>query len=575
MRISHISINYFRSIRDCSLSLHEITAIIGENNAGKTALLRALNSVFNWGEEERFFKDNTHQYAPRRVTKIILTFEDIPNKALYHNKLYGNKLLLEFSYSYGESKRRKTLRCLKAVQSDTVDDNFIAELKKDIDFIYIPANRGNSDLTWSDTSIYKKVLVEYSQYVTQSRDNASAQIERVGSSLRKSLFSKIEKELEQMSMLDNAEHYQLGYITNLDYFLFLDKVGIQIREHNQSYPVTEYGSGIQSLSVIALYRALAKIKQVNVVLGLEEPEINLHPHAQKKLIASIKNNRQDTEIQAIMTTHSTVMVDELDHEDIILARRVKDATRGFFTAFSQINNDFWTTYNLNEFKHDKFFKYKNSEFFFSKYIVVVESSTDAEVIRKLISQEIGEKIYYISILNLDGVKNLKYPYFLLKTLGFNFSMVVDMDFLTQYKNDALKKSRNADDFLPEYKNILIENNPVINDLFTPLEKQQLNIFLQQSYTSTFQYCQSKKVFPMQYCLEIDLVANAPSKAQYCRLFEIENDENANKYLLVDNCGAIKEPERVLTVFNALQKKEYPYSYKKIKNALCQDIINAL
>ena len=229
MRISHISINYFRSIRDCSLSLHEITAIIGENNAGKTALLRALNSVFNWGEEERFFKDNTHQYAPRRVTKIILTFEDIPNKALYHNKLYGNKLLLEFSYSYGESKRRKTLRCLKAVQSDTVDDNFIAELKKDIDFIYIPANRGNSDLTWSDTSIYKKVLVEYSQYVTQSRDNASAQIERVGSSLRKSLFSKIEKELEQMSMLDNAEHYQLGYITNLDYFLFLDKVGIQIR----------------------------------------------------------------------------------------------------------------------------------------------------------------------------------------------------------------------------------------------------------------------------------------------------------------------------------------------------------
>ena len=56
MRISHISINYFRSIRDCSLSLHEITAIIGENNAGKTALLRALNSVFNWGEEERFFK---------------------------------------------------------------------------------------------------------------------------------------------------------------------------------------------------------------------------------------------------------------------------------------------------------------------------------------------------------------------------------------------------------------------------------------------------------------------------------------------------------------------------------------
>ena len=47
MKLSEIRIENFRSIRLCQLVLDEITAVIGENNAGKTALLRALNSVFN------------------------------------------------------------------------------------------------------------------------------------------------------------------------------------------------------------------------------------------------------------------------------------------------------------------------------------------------------------------------------------------------------------------------------------------------------------------------------------------------------------------------------------------------
>lgn len=92
-----------------------------------------------------------------------------------------------------------------------------------------------------------------------------------------------------------------------------------------------------------------------------------------------------------MTTHSTVIVDELEHEDVILARRVNDEHRGFHTEFSQLEDDFWSRYNLDEFKHNKFFKYKNSEFFFSKYIIIAESSTDAEIIRNIIEEPLGEK----------------------------------------------------------------------------------------------------------------------------------------------------------------------------------------
>lgn len=55
MKLTEIRIDNFRSIKECHLFLNEVTAVIGENNAGKTALLRALNSVFNWEYEQAYF----------------------------------------------------------------------------------------------------------------------------------------------------------------------------------------------------------------------------------------------------------------------------------------------------------------------------------------------------------------------------------------------------------------------------------------------------------------------------------------------------------------------------------------
>ena len=99
MKLTEIRIDNFRSITECRLHISEVTAVIGENNAGKTALLRALNSVFNWEYEQAYFLNNAHQYAVRTTTKIVLIFEAIPDREIYANKLLGNKLFLELKYA--------------------------------------------------------------------------------------------------------------------------------------------------------------------------------------------------------------------------------------------------------------------------------------------------------------------------------------------------------------------------------------------------------------------------------------------------------------------------------------------
>ena len=105
MKLTEIRIDNFRSIKECRLHISEVTAVIGENNAGKTALLRALNSVFNWEYEQAYFLNNAHQYAVRTTTKIVLIFEAIPDREIYADKLWGNKLCLELKYAYGATTR--------------------------------------------------------------------------------------------------------------------------------------------------------------------------------------------------------------------------------------------------------------------------------------------------------------------------------------------------------------------------------------------------------------------------------------------------------------------------------------
>ena len=154
-------------------------------------------------------------------------------------------------------------------------------------------------------------------------------------------------------------------------------------------------------------------------------------------------------------------------------------------------------------------------------------------------------------------------------------MVVDKDFLTQYKNDKLSNSRNSITFLPEYKNDANQHNPVINSIWDSEAKRSiLSDKLKQSYSKLFEFCAVHKLYPMQYCLEMDLVASTDSRSEYCRAMNIPEDGNAYKALLVDRCEAIKEPDKVLQVLGNLTPAKYPYSYKKIRNAIAGDINSA-
>lgn len=89
MRILSVEIQKFWSIKYAKFFMKDITAVVGENNAVKTAIIIVINSVINYLYEHESFGTKKHQYVSQNNTYINLMFDDVPSKECYTDKMYG------------------------------------------------------------------------------------------------------------------------------------------------------------------------------------------------------------------------------------------------------------------------------------------------------------------------------------------------------------------------------------------------------------------------------------------------------------------------------------------------------
>lgn len=573
MRIEEVKIKNFRSIKSATFRMNKITAVVGENNAGKTAVLRAINAVLNYMDEEMSFKNKTHQYAVRSNTYITISFVEVPDKVIYKDKIDIDKLVIKFVYKY--SKDKEQYMYVKDGEEKSVDDEFMKNLSKDIKYVYIPAGRTNKDVSWEENSIFKEVVSNYMYKHTKNRDRISGDVRKVAKKIHDSALTTLEKDINTLYMQNQTMDFKFDFADDLDYSVLLKKIKFSLNECGTDYLLKEWGSGTKSLAVIAMYRANALLEEESIVLGIEEPETNLHPQAQKRFIHSLRNELHDNETQTIFTTHSTVLVEELQHEDIILIRRKKDSKRGFKSVLSQLQKNFWEKYGLEEFKHYQFFNYKNSDFFFSKYVVIGESKNDIQVIKKLIESKIQNVIADVSFLELGGIEFLKYPYFLLKELEIPYMMVVDKDVFFDYKNGKVDESRDVKSGLPKYK-YEMKDNIVLKDIFkTDQEMRKIERLNSQGYKKFVDEIKKYNILSMNYCLEMDLMCSKRAREIYYMEKNILPEHQTQKYILVNQKKAIKDIKIIMKIMDELVGNSYPISYKKIKAAIIEDITNKL
>ena len=88
---------------------------------------------------------------------------------------------------------------------------------------------------------------------------------------------------------------------------------------NHPVPFSRQGTGSINLLVFALLTMIADLKgNESVIFAMEEPEIALPPHTQRRVTRFIR----DAMGQTIVTSHSPYVIEQFDPEDIVMLDRV-------------------------------------------------------------------------------------------------------------------------------------------------------------------------------------------------------------------------------------------------------------
>ena len=88
---------------------------------------------------------------------------------------------------------------------------------------------------------------------------------------------------------------------------------------NTPVPYWRLGSGVVNSMVFALLTFIAELKS-NVIFAMEEPEIALPPHTQRRIVQFVRS-RMD---QSILTTHSPFVLEQYDPTSVVLLDRNHD-----------------------------------------------------------------------------------------------------------------------------------------------------------------------------------------------------------------------------------------------------------
>lgn len=565
MIISRIIIKKFRSIKKADVWASNLNAIVGQNNSGKSCLLRALNSFFNYEDELDAFSSGSHLFAAGTVAKIELHFSNVQDLDIPSRFSRSNKIIVETSFRINGESCTRTVR-YKSGNSWVTDDACLDEIKKHIEFILIPPNRDASALNRVGNSVLNLLVEEKMQEATEARDNYSSKFRGAIQYLENNALRRISEATKKAFPVTHPIGMKIAYTKDISYANFLSDFGIYIDEEGLTHPLSDCGSGIQSLAIISLYNQLGDIRKENIIIGLEEPETNLHPQAQKELIDYFKNLIEEENIlQFFFTTHSAQMIDQIDHTEIILFWKNSDSTRGFTSEVRRLPEDFFERYGLSDFNYYQFYRYRNSEFFFASHIIVTESKTEIEAIKKIGEiSEIDYEVNGLSYLNLDGVDKAKYAIHLLNELQIPYMLVVDKDFFCPYQNDKLADSRGTNGF-PIYRETFKDENLLRQVITNADDRANLLGLVNSNHTAMLNLLEEYGVISMRYNLELDLVAVDSARQAYFDLIGLPEAQRTSSHLA--SLKAIKKLPNILQVLDEIGVANWPRSYSRIRRMM--------
>ena len=171
----------------------------------------------------------------------------------------------------------------------------------------------------------------------------------------------------------------------------------------------------------------------------EEPELFLHPHAQRELFDSLKELSGDSN-QVFLTTHSSSFLRLEDYKSIVSVCK-NNLTEG--TTVVQCNEELFAGLDEKKiFDLNQWLCPTRGEIFFANRVILVEGRTEEAVI-PFLAKKLGVYKYNYSIIPCDGKGNMSSYIKILNSFKIKYIVVYDKDLHPEKDANAIETAIKA------------------------------------------------------------------------------------------------------------------------------------
>ncbi len=408
MKIKSFQFAYIKSYKSLKFDLHRTSVLIGQNDHGKSSILKAVDIVLNQLDEQTVQAGALHPDLAERLLplfavnakarRITITYDHAGKEKDLHITVRA-----DLTFTVLEKIERNAKTTTQAI-------SVLQKLREHNKFVVIPALRDAASDRFHD--LFARLLREHglSKMIPQKAGGTPKEY-RALKNIRDTISKTISPYINAALLPEIEKHF--GFATQHKLALKFDvdvqeiggwivdnlRLGFQLADNQEAtLTLSEAGSGVQSGVLLALHRLEHKAAQspnVQFILAIEEPEAFLHPQKQKELYHDIRAAQSDN-LRIVVTTHSPYIVSETPFTKLGLVKRdeqhsalhiaeVKDPQEGeIFDAYSDE---------------------VNAALFFADKVILVEGESDQRVIRFLLEMKLGAQAHRISVISAAGNRN--------------------------------------------------------------------------------------------------------------------------------------------------------------------------
>lgn len=488
MRLSRIVIQNYRALQDFDVQIKDdLTCIIGENNTGKTAVLRAIQICLDVTLPAYFrslIREDIHSALDISQPGQVLIGVELTD---FQGKVNEEALVATWKMEADRARIFYRFRPRLSVREQLENGNIEPGQLTLEDYAWEIKGGGNpaidlAAITWDDDDIGETVrFTDLQSYLVV---NLPA-LRDVESDLRHARTSPLVKLIEACE-IDQAEQDALiailddanqkieasdtiadiadaidtsfkdvsGPAFEMDATLGLSAATFQAIVRNlkillsdlslQDFEPGRNGLGMNNILYIAilmeyLQRRIAKAQSAGQLILLEEPEAHLHPQLQASLLIALR----DKGVQVVLTSHSTQVTSLAPFETFISLTKRADSS---ISSCNLSSNEALDDGDIADL--ERYLDATKSNLLFARKVMLVEGPAELFLIPAMVEAVHGEHLERlgISVIAIYGVHFDVYAYlFRPGSLEKKCAIVADADLQPSDASDEFNVEEDAPD----------------------------------------------------------------------------------------------------------------------------------